>query len=1539
MTFDLEASIVRILNSDGVTVGTGFVVSDEGLIATCAHVVEAAGAGPGGSVRIVFHATEQRSTATVESESWRPPDTEDTAFLQLPDSLPSTVVPAILGTSAAQQGTQIQAFGFPDLGRIEGLWGTGNLTGPVTEAGRPLLQLRSSEITSGFSGGPVWDVATGHVIGMVTEIATLDRYGKLGEVALATPTETLAKVHPKLEPLLQQPPARLAANSMTAPDVLQACQEVTPGLAEELLGRHPVTRRDVEYELEGFYTSPARYCILRGPSGMGKSVIMGQQALHLLENGWAALLVRGATFTLRELSETVARQGPGWPSSPDWRQVVVDPWLDELPKGIQGLVLLIDAVDEASTDNVAGELLKLHDALREIPGTRVKVVLSCRDFVWDQLAERLPIWQAATFIDPRPPDGPVPIEVAGFSDQELDRALQAAGIEELLVQRPAGELPDVHVEAIREIVKHPAALGLYYEIRQGSTAVSPDSVTWSSLVGQHLGIALRRASSLCHVNVNALRNMLTDLTRLARAEKSRDFRLSSDLVLEAVPRLGIDATDPTAAPYPALLESGILVEPLTPGYQRMIGFRLSDVGGYLLSICLEQDWRAGAAEGRQAHEMAQQLVREAYDYPPLTDAILAWIDRLADNQHDLTLQMLLRAVAENSWFRPHVVFRLMRPEIMAALFEIIGEAGPHYYAYREATKGVRPSTTALAEIRRHLHDRIPRVRQTAVELVGLHRDVISVQQLIELLADDDRDVRPAVHTALGRIGEPAIPALLSIIRDRTQSSVQRQRCLSALARIGFRTEEVSSAIGTCLSEAQGHDYDLLRSGLWVAADLRDQAQTSHAIAALDNKDLPVVEAAARMLTEVPDEAAFPALQPALQGCLTQGEVQGAYWVVRQLLAALATVALPEAEQVIVDTLRQALHEPTALGSAGVVWAADDLGLPATHALLLEDLASKLEEMPPNGIVWQIVQRLGNVWQPESLEALVETAHQLAQHSVDLGQRLIGGIAHAIENALEHPLHDHRAQIAALHVAAKAQVESFVPEAAHLLASAGWSLDLKICDMLWVAADPQAESALISHLEQITGDEGQEWLQKSQTIRALGTCGLQAGTDAVLAYLRSEPAINTYLPRECLVPMIRRGVLEPPQLAEIVRDTSASVQGRTVSLIALGILDTPAHKQLFYDMMVAAEDPVLQAYAIRMLGFAKDTGVVSKLRDVLRQTDHALVAGDAALALARLEAHEAVTDMEQALVHFAAEIEGSDLIRALAHLCKPSSVPVLLGVLHRNRSIYVQNEVIEVLGAFWSDSSAQQIVLEQLEKWGGGYHDSARQCPALRALAKADPTLLVQRACELYDAGRLDRSARTELTHLILRLAQEESVTRSALVQLLKRLACDWYLPVRERLGQALGRLDSALCTQLHKELLGSSDLWEQACSIYTLGFWGDHEQEIQAARYASEFLIRHAADAAMEAYTRRQALQRLVEQYCAQDGLVRLSAFLTLSEQGDEQAMWSLQERVPEQALGWAFLGQLNSGVSRRLEDERRKRAREEQELLKASGAVDLGGV
>ncbi len=213
MAVDLANSVVRVLDAEGNTCGAGFLVARD-LAVTCAHVIKRARAGPGGCVRLAFHIGGEPVEAKVLPDGYYPG--EDVAFLRLLGvhgraPLPEGVRPAVLGLSDGREGTGVRAFGYPHVGQVEGLWGTGELAGQVNEAGRLLLQLRSSEITAGFSGGPVWDADTGQVVGMVTQIAIPDRYGRLDEVAFAISAETLRDLRPEEVTLVPPPKAALLA--------------------------------------------------------------------------------------------------------------------------------------------------------------------------------------------------------------------------------------------------------------------------------------------------------------------------------------------------------------------------------------------------------------------------------------------------------------------------------------------------------------------------------------------------------------------------------------------------------------------------------------------------------------------------------------------------------------------------------------------------------------------------------------------------------------------------------------------------------------------------------------------------------------------------------------------------------------------------------------------------------------------------------------------------------------------------------------------------------------------------------------------------------------------------------------------------------------------------------------------------------------------------------------------------------------------------------------------------------------------------------
>jgi hypothetical protein len=115
MLMPFEAGIVRLCTADGSIVGTGFLVTDR-YVLTCAHVVESAGAGPGDTVDVIFHATGEAGQATVEPDWWRDPAAaEDVAILRQQGSFPEGIEPFLLGSSGSTSGHLFKTFGFPDI--------------------------------------------------------------------------------------------------------------------------------------------------------------------------------------------------------------------------------------------------------------------------------------------------------------------------------------------------------------------------------------------------------------------------------------------------------------------------------------------------------------------------------------------------------------------------------------------------------------------------------------------------------------------------------------------------------------------------------------------------------------------------------------------------------------------------------------------------------------------------------------------------------------------------------------------------------------------------------------------------------------------------------------------------------------------------------------------------------------------------------------------------------------------------------------------------------------------------------------------------------------------------------------------------------------------------------------------------------------------------------------------------------------------------------------------------------------------------------
>ena len=373
MSEDLNAGIVRILS--GRSVGTGFVVSDDGLLVTCAHVL---GRPCPERVSVIFLATNEQREATVEMQWWRDVEAEDLAILRVPGGLPQGVRSLPLGSSTGVSGHKVSTFGFPSAGEVEGIAGYGKVLGrgSQTKAGQPLLQIRSSEITKGFSGAPVWDELRRRVIGMAVMVATPDASGKMGETAFATPTETLQRV----------------CTDLQIPDInpYHGLNPFTEAQAKFFFGR----KQEVDRLVNKLRLDP-RFLLILGPSGSGKSSIVQAGLITQLRNGvlpgsdrWQIMLTRPADNPFQQL----AVQGLATESN-NLTQAVRE-WLNQHPEHPQIVLildqfeeLLVNCPEEMSQDFLA-QLTALLDA--NLPITAIAIM---RDDFYTHFAQHVKLAQ------------------------------------------------------------------------------------------------------------------------------------------------------------------------------------------------------------------------------------------------------------------------------------------------------------------------------------------------------------------------------------------------------------------------------------------------------------------------------------------------------------------------------------------------------------------------------------------------------------------------------------------------------------------------------------------------------------------------------------------------------------------------------------------------------------------------------------------------------------------------------------------------------------------------------------------------------------------------------------------------------------------------------------------------------------------------------------------------------------------------------------------------------------------------------------------
>ncbi|MGW8362582.1 nSTAND1 domain-containing NTPase [Streptomyces wedmorensis] len=377
---DLLAAVARILGPDGAVAGAGFLVA-EGVVVTCAHVVEAAGGGLGGTVLLSFPHLDgaDRVQGHVPGELWRGSENEDVAFIRLANT-PAGARTLPLGSAEGSRGHTVRSFGFPAQAPPEGHFGfgvAGDLL-PGSDGRGALLQLTdANDLTTGFSGGPVLDETTGLVIGMLTEIAAPDAFDRGHGIAYVTPTQVLREVLPEL-----------------------AEREVCPyrGL-EPFTAEHTrwfEGRKDAVQQVVTNLARQRRLTLLLGPSGAGKSSLMQAGVLRALAEGELPGSDRWLTFLARprqDLAAEIERGGlPG--AITDGIAAAVTRRLAAEPAH-QRILLIIDQFEELLIQSVDGHRMSRLEVADQIAEaielhTELSVILVMRDDFYPQLAALAP---------------------------------------------------------------------------------------------------------------------------------------------------------------------------------------------------------------------------------------------------------------------------------------------------------------------------------------------------------------------------------------------------------------------------------------------------------------------------------------------------------------------------------------------------------------------------------------------------------------------------------------------------------------------------------------------------------------------------------------------------------------------------------------------------------------------------------------------------------------------------------------------------------------------------------------------------------------------------------------------------------------------------------------------------------------------------------------------------------------------------------------------------------------------------------------------
>ncbi len=278
---------------DPNVLGTGVIVSDDGRIVTCAHVIRAIlgchprEVQPGTTVEVYFSqlSDTQGKTRRATIEAYFDRFDDDVVVLKLDDSLlPDKYKRAKVGHADESTGNPFRSFGYPDLGDYPSVQADGTIMGKVDSPegwsvqARP-IQIKSQEIAPGMSGAGVLDTKRNHVVGLISE-AWFPRSGdpRFRDLGWAVNTRVLSLDPLDIELETEPEPKAEAIRPIVAEETIAAVEQAADPQPDEGMRRAPapiqewVGREDLLQQLDkDFANQDIRITGLVGFGGEGKS--------------------------------------------------------------------------------------------------------------------------------------------------------------------------------------------------------------------------------------------------------------------------------------------------------------------------------------------------------------------------------------------------------------------------------------------------------------------------------------------------------------------------------------------------------------------------------------------------------------------------------------------------------------------------------------------------------------------------------------------------------------------------------------------------------------------------------------------------------------------------------------------------------------------------------------------------------------------------------------------------------------------------------------------------------------------------------------------------------------------------------------------------------------------------------------------------------------------------------------------------------------------------------------------------------------------